>query len=113
LSVECEFTHGSFSRREEVLDDMKEGRLKVLIATSILDEGVDVSGINCLWMAAGGKSFRQVLQRIGRGLRKKDDGSGLEVYDFLDYTQKHLIKHTQERYTYYKNEGFEIKKVEE
>lgn len=109
--VECEFTHGSFSDREKVLDDMKSGKLKVLIATTILDEGVDVSGINCLWMAAGGKSFRQLLQRVGRGLRRKEDGSGLEVYDYLDYTQEYLTKHTQERYGYYKNENFEIKKV--
>jgi superfamily II DNA or RNA helicase len=109
--VECEFTHGSFSGREEVLEDMKKGKLKVLIATTILDEGVDVSGISCLWMAAGGKSFRQVLQRIGRGLRRKDDGSGLEVYDFLDFTNEHLTNHTNERYQYYKDEKFEIKKV--
>lgn len=112
MGVECAFTHGSFENREGVLEDLRTGKLKVLIATSILDEGVDVSGIHCLWLAAGGKSFRQILQRIGRGLRKKEDGSGVEVYDFLDYTNEHLIKHTQERYHYYKAEKFEIKRVD-
>lgn len=111
--VECDFTHGArdTSDRLEILDDMKKGKLKVLIATSILDEGIDISGINCLWLASGGKSFRQVLQRIGRGLRKKEDGSGLEVYDFLDLHNPHLASHTQERYQYYKDEKFEVKKV--
>ncbi|WAB24975.1 type III restriction enzyme, res subunit [Lysinibacillus phage vB_LfM_LysYB1] len=113
VGVECEFTHGGRTSEDRlnILNDMKNERLKVLIATSVLDEGVDISGINCLWLAAGGKSFRQVLQRIGRGLRKKADGSGLEVYDFLDLNNKHLSEHTMERYQYYKDENFEIKKV--
>lgn len=113
MGVECEFTHGKRDSedRERFLKEMKAGKLKVLIATSILDEGVDISGINCLWLASGGRSYRQVLQRIGRGLRKKEDGSGVEIYDFLDYTSKYLIQHTQERYSYYKQEGFEIKKI--
>jgi superfamily II DNA or RNA helicase len=69
--------------------------LPVLIATTIFDEGVDVSGINCLFLAAGGKSMRQLLQRIGRGLRKKSDGSCIEVYDdVLDYHNEHLTRHT-------------------
>lgn len=111
--VECEFTHGGKSSeyREQVLKDMKKGKLKVLIATSILDEGVDVDNINCLWIGAGGKSFRQLLQRVGRGLRKKKDGSGLEVHDYLDYTNEYLTKHTLERYQYYKDERFDIRKV--
>ncbi|BAK52977.1 DNA helicase [Bacillus phage SP-10] len=112
LDVEAEFTNGQRSSedREAFLQRMRDGELRVLIATSILDEGVDISGINCVWMAAGGKSYRQTLQRVGRGLRKKEDGSGLEVYDFLDFTHSILTKHTQERYTYYKDEGFEIKR---
>jgi len=113
LGVECEFTHGSYENREGVLKDMTSGKLKVLIATTILDEGVDIAGINCLWMAAGMKSYRMVLQRVGRGIRKKADGSGLEVYDFLDDTSDYLKSHTRQRFSYYKDEGFEIKKYEE
>jgi superfamily II DNA or RNA helicase len=86
--------------------------LPVLIATTIFDEGVDVSGINCLFLAGGGKSMRQLLQRIGRGLRKKADGSGIEVYDVLDYHNEHLARHTLERYKVYKSEGFDIIKLE-
>ena len=97
--------------REEVLEELRDGSLQVLIATTILDEGVDVSGINCLFLMAGGKSMRQVLQRIGRGLRKKDDGSGLEVYDALDYHNEYLVDHTLDRYNTYKAEKFSINKL--
>ncbi|AYP68610.1 helicase [Exiguobacterium phage vB_EalM-132] len=108
-----EFTHGDKTNtfREEVLDRLKTGDLQVLIATTILDEGVDVSGINSLFLMAGGKSMRQVLQRIGRGLRKKADGSGLEVYDSLDYHNEYLTEHTLDRVMTYKEEGFDIQKI--
>jgi superfamily II DNA or RNA helicase len=111
--ITVKFTHGDKSSkyREEVLEELRNGTLQVLIATSILDEGVDVSGINCLFLMAGGKSMRQLLQRIGRGLRKKEDNSGLEVYDALDYHNEYLVDHTLERYYTYKDEGFEITKL--
>ena len=107
------FTHGDRTDRfrADCLTELKNGSLQILIATSILDEGVDVSGINCIFLMAGGKSMRQVLQRIGRGLRKKADGSGVEVYDALDYHNQYLVDHTMERYQTYKNEGFEIVKM--
>ncbi|MNJ40925.1 ATP-dependent RNA helicase RhlE [compost metagenome] len=113
MGVESVFTHGQRSGafRNESLDRFKSGEIRVLIATTILDEGVDVSGINCLFLMAGGKSMRQVLQRIGRGLRKKADGSGVEVYDALDYHNTYLAEHTMERYGIYKNEGFQVVKL--
>ncbi|MMZ43488.1 ATP-dependent RNA helicase RhlE [compost metagenome] len=114
LGIEAVFTHGDRSTkfRNESLEGFKNGDIRVLISTSILDEGVDVSGINCLFLMAGGKSMRQLLQRIGRGLRKKEDGSGVEVFDCLDLHSKYLAEHTLERYNTYKAEGFTVVKME-
>lgn len=108
-----ELSHGECTSkfRELTLDIMRSGDLRILIATSILDEGVDISGINCLFLAGGGKSLRMLLQRIGRGLRKKDDGSDLEVYDTLDLFNDYLVEHTMSRYEVYKAEGFPVKKL--
>lgn len=63
LGVHSEFTNGSLSDdiRENIIKELKDGSLKILIATNILDEGVDISGINCVFMASGGKSYRQVI----------------------------------------------------
>lgn len=95
--------------REDNFQKMREGSLKVLIATTIMDEGVDISGIDTLILGAGGKSLRQTLQRIGRGLRKKKTGENkIEVFDFYDLTNKHLKKHSEERRKIYVSEGFEI-----
>lgn len=113
IGVKADYTHGKRKDddRERVLEQMRTGELKVVIATSVLDEGVDISGINGIWLAAGGKSFRQTLQRIGRGLRVKEDGSGVDVFDYVDYTHEILLKHSLERLKYYKGEKFKVKKV--
>lgn len=88
---------------------MKQGKLKVLISTSLMDEGVDISGIDALIMGAGGKSLRQVLQRIGRGLRYKDDGENkLYVYDFTDRVNDYLFAHYKQRREIYEEEEFDI-----
>ena len=60
--------------------------------------------VNCLVIANGGKSFVKTIQRIGRGLRKKDDGSMLEVLDVFDATNHYLLAHAKKRLKYYEEE---------
>lgn len=104
------FTHGGKSTefRQKVLTDLREGKLRVVVATAILDEGVDVSGLHAIIYARAGKSFRKVLQSIGRVLRKKQDHSTVNVYDFIDYGDKILLEHSKERYRIVKKQGFEV-----
>lgn len=85
--------------------DMKDGGF-VLIASSIFDEGVDIPEIDVLIHASGGKSEVKLIQRIGRGLRKKKSGNKLIVYDFDDKNIKYLNNHSEQRIETYKNEGF-------
>lgn len=95
-------------KRKQGLEDMKTGKLKVIIATSILDEGVDISGIDVLIHVAGGKSLRQVLQRVGRSLRKKEEDNSTIIFDFLDNTNVFLQRHGEERQEIYEKEQFDI-----
>ena len=113
LGIEAEFTNGECTKkyRKEVIERFKAGEIPVLIATSIFDEGVDISGIEALFLMAGGKGMRQLLQRIGRGLRKKADGSGINVYDALDTHHEILLDHSAARNEIYKAEGFKVVKV--
>ena len=111
LDVEHYFLHGEIDSdtRREKLNDMRSGKLKVMIATSLIDEGVDISGINALILGAGGKSLRQTLQRIGRALRKKKDDNTTQIFDFNDMTNRFLYTHSNERRKIYEEEDFEIK----
>ena len=96
--------------RQDGLNKLVNKEIDVLIATTILDEGVDVPNINAMIYARGGKSIRKLLQGVGRGLRKKADGSNLRIYDFIDDTAYVLIKQSQQRLEILQKEKFVTKK---
>lgn len=114
LKVDHFFMHGELpvADREAQFNKMRNGELKVMISTSLIDEGVDISGIDVLILGAGGKSLRQVLQRIGRALRKKKGENVATIFDFVDYTNPMLLKHSKERRKINEAEGFEIKDLD-
>jgi superfamily II DNA or RNA helicase len=84
---------------------LRDKTLDILVTTLLADEGVDVPAINVLMTVGGGKSYVKFIQRVGRGLRVKEDGSSLLVIDFFDMTNKYLIKHAKERLKYYTEEN--------
>ncbi|MFA5036574.1 MAG: DEAD/DEAH box helicase [Candidatus Izemoplasmatales bacterium] len=94
--------------RNSVLDRMRTDDSGIFIATPIYDEGIDVPAVDTIILAAGGKSHVKLLQRIGRGLRKKENKENiLTVHDFLDDTNMYLLEHSQERADTYASEKFE------
>jgi superfamily II DNA or RNA helicase len=108
----CTYVTGSDTteRRQEVLQAMRRNMNRVFIASPIFDEGVDVPGVNAVVIAGGGASPVKILQRIGRGLRKKlGDVNELYVLDFIDDTNKHLLAHSNSRIDTYVQEGFYTK----
>lgn len=110
----AEFVHGKMSMDQvnRAKHAFEAGKFPVLIASPIFDEGVDVPAIKSLVIADGGKSIRSVLQKIGRGLRKKEGENKLRVVDFADTSHRWLAHHTQERISIYESEGFKIKVVQ-
>lgn len=99
----------NIERREEVLSSFKEGLCRVLLASEIFGTGIDIpNGIDVLINAAGGKASVPILQRLGRGLRGKDE---VKVYDFMDKHHNTLHKHSKERLSIYQGQGcFEIER---
>lgn len=112
-SVRYQFLYGELDAetRQAGLSDLVNRKVDVIIATTILDEGVDVPNVNALIYARGGKSIRKLLQGIGRGLRKKEDGSSLRIYDFIDSTAYVLAKQSLSRAETVKKERFYMKKL--
>lgn len=106
------FVHGSDTTeyRKFVLETMKEGTSGVFISSPIFDEGIDVPSIDCLILAGGGRSHVKLLQRIGRGMRRKSGDNVLEIYDFCDHA-KYLTDHSRIRKGIYEQEGFSIKSI--
>lgn len=99
--------------RRKALEEFRSGTVKVLIATSILDEGVDVPNIDVLALAGGGKSSIKTLQRLGRGLRKGGNVDQLYVLETADFQHSYLLKHSLQRLEDYQAEDcFTIQEVQ-
>jgi RNA polymerase primary sigma factor len=71
-----EATHSQLGRAEraDVLERFATGRLSVICAPRILDEGVDVPAADLAVLVASSRTRRQMIQRMGRVLRRKPDG---------------------------------------
>lgn len=98
-----QFIHGTedSETRSGALESFSARNLPVLIASTILDQGVDTDAIDALILAGSRKSKIRTLQRLGRGLR----GSKLIVVEFANFTNtKYLLKHSYQRLQDYKDE---------
>ena len=82
----------------------------ITIATSVFDEGIDVSEVDCLILAGGMKSHRRTVQRIGRGLRRKEGSNICRVYDFLDVAHPFLKSQTNKRLATYQRERISVRR---
>lgn len=86
--------------RRQALKDFAERKLPVLIASTIVDEGVDVPTVDALILAGSRKSRIKTMQRLGRGLR----GEKLIAVEFANYCHDYLLRHSLTRYEDYKKE---------
>lgn len=97
------------TRRKAVFAAVKDGFVKLLIGSTIADEGLDLPPLDCCILAGGGKSSTRAFQRIGRVIRLyKDPVTGEEkkrayVFDFQDATPM-LRRHSRVRERLYKTE---------
>lgn len=64
----------SIKERKAVFADFENGDEDVVAAPMLLDEGVDVPSADLAIILASSRSSRQMIQRMGRVLRKKEDG---------------------------------------
>ena len=81
----------------------KDTNHRIIIATSIFDEGLDIPDISGVILAGGGKSSITTVQRMGRGLRIYPGKEKLIIYDFIE-SCKYLVKHYLERKAIYERE---------
>lgn len=86
------------AERKRAISKLKEGKIKVLLGSTILDVGVDVPAVGMVIIASAGKAEVALRQRIGRGLRaKKNQANICFVVDFDDPHNKYLKNHAQQR----------------
>jgi superfamily II DNA or RNA helicase len=74
--VSIDLITGSTARRQrrEILDDLRVRRLDAVAAPRVLDEGIDVPDANLGIVMSASRTRRQMIQRMGRILRRKRPG---------------------------------------
>lgn len=87
----------------EVLDMLNHDEISIIIGTSHIDEGVDLSNLDCLILACGGKKDRRIVQRVGRVLRPSKTGKYAYVVDFTDRGSRVLSRQSNERLKMYRD----------
>ena len=84
------------SKRTQMIEDLRQKKIKVMIATSLADEGLNIPVLNAALIAGGGKSSTRLHQRIGRTLRKDKNGTkDKSIVIVYDHNARHLNKHVK------------------
>lgn len=96
----------SMEERESAIAKFKSGEIRVIIASNIFKQGISINNIQTLINASGGKSKIEVLQKIGRALRKYPGKDVALVYDFLDNGNEFTHRHSLQRMRLYRETGY-------
>lgn len=101
LGKDVQFITGKMAlkAREKHIDDLRNRKSNILIATTLADEGLDVPALDGVLQAGGGASATRVNQRVGRTLRPDYDSkdrrsrSVVVIYDHkVKYLHDHALK---------------------
>lgn len=83
--------------QEQTIHRFKNKNLKCVVAVNMLDEGIDIPHANLAVILSSSKQKRQLVQRLGRILRKKDDNSGAAlVICYADETNEDPYQENEE-----------------
>jgi len=71
------------AQRQEALEGLQSGRIRVVFSVDLFNEGVDVPAVDALLMLRPTESGTLFLQQLGRGLRKQEGKTVCTVLDFV------------------------------
>jgi superfamily II DNA or RNA helicase len=110
---------GTATSDREAIRGIVEKQKDAIIVASLgtFSTGINIRNLHNIIFASPSKSQIRVLQSIGRGLRKTDDGKDTTLYDISDdiswKTRKNYsLLHSFERLKIYQKEQFEYKTIQ-
>ena len=111
------FVSGAVNAEErERIREITEKEKNAVIVASVgtFSTGINIINLHNIMFASPTKSQIRVLQSIGRGLRKTEDGQGCTIYDLADdfswkKKKNYTLNHAIERVKIYAKEKFNYK----
>lgn len=103
--VDVSFISGKsgMKKRKQAIQDMRDGKISLLIASTIADVGLDIPRLECIVEAGAGKSSVTALQRLGRIMRLFE---GKKECTFITYRDKapFICQHIDKKLTIWRTE---------
>ena len=93
---------------DEIEHMLSEGRLKVILATTVFNEGIDLPSVDALILAFSGKAFTRTMQMVGRVIRRREDKDRAYIVDFYDTSHHYLKSQSEKRVRMYHQSGFKV-----
>jgi len=93
----------TLEERMEKIEALKNGKLQVLISTSLADEGLDIPNLSLVVLLTQGKSRIKLVQRIGRVMRPSQNKQKGYVLDIV-YPYEFFLKQGEKRYKFVSSE---------
>mgnify|MGYP002697941327 CR=1 FL=1 len=103
------------SDREAIRKIVETQKNAIIVASlGTFSTGINIRNLHNIIFASPSKSQIRVLQSIGRGLRKSEDGSAATLYDLADDLhwrgrKNYTLEHSAERIKMYVNQEFKYK----
>ena len=103
--------------REQIRKIVEKQKNAIIVASlGTFSTGINIRNLHNIIFASPSKSQIRVLQSIGRGLRKTDDGKSTHLYDIADdlswkKRKNFTLTHSGERIKIYNKEQFEYKTI--
>lgn len=94
-------------KRRAAIEGFRNGENRVLLATSLADEGLDVPRASRLVLVAGGRSAGKLEQRAGRVLRPFEGKTGGIIHDFQDAGALFANAQANARFRVYERLGYD------
>ena len=91
------------NERMEKIEALKNGKLQVLISTSLADEGLDIPNLQLVVLLTQGKSRIKLVQRIGRVMRPSQNKQKGYILDIV-YPYDFFIRQGEKRYKFVSSE---------
>jgi len=91
------------NERMEKIEALKNGKLQVLISTSLADEGLDIPNLQLVVLLTQGKSRIKLVQRIGRVMRPSINKQKGYILD-ITYPHDFFIRQGEKRYKFVSTE---------
>jgi superfamily II DNA or RNA helicase len=85
-------TVGERIKAYDELQKDESGTLEILCSIDILNEGVDIPGVNMVVFLRPTESSTIFIQQLGRGLRKYNDKKFVTVLDFIGNSYKRSVQ---------------------